>query len=174
MCSFTSGTATPGIAEILHELGYRAFCVSDPGLVTTTTDRFAVPRIAVKRHTPSAFLGNVLAGRTLTLAGLRSSWAVKRIGKRLIGTDTWRLVRSALTTVGRLAKASFHMTGVPIAATPARAAPMTSVRLRFALPAVDRGTARAAAATATLSPSTRATASCCGRRRSVDRSTPRP
>jgi peptidoglycan/xylan/chitin deacetylase (PgdA/CDA1 family) len=99
LASLPRGTATAGIAEVLRELGYRAFCVSDPGLVTAATDRFAVPRIAVKRHTTNAFLANVLAGRALTLAGLRSSWAVKRFGKRLIGTDTWRMVRSALTTV---------------------------------------------------------------------------
>ena len=48
--------------------------------------------------------------------------------------------------MGRLAKASFHMTGVPIAATPARAAPMSSDRLR--LPPDARGTAGIAAATA--------------------------
>ena len=47
----------------------------------------------------------------------------------------------ALTVVGRLAKASFHITGVPIAATPASAATTTIVRPRLpARLAEGRGT----------------------------------
>ena len=97
LASLPRGNTVAGIAAVLTELGYRAFCTSEPGMVCDTTDRFALPRIAVKRSTPPALLANVLLNSGFTLAGLRSSFAVKRMGKRLIGTGQWRAMRTALT-----------------------------------------------------------------------------
>jgi peptidoglycan/xylan/chitin deacetylase (PgdA/CDA1 family) len=105
LASLPRGSAPAAIGEILAELGYQAFCTSEPGLVSPTTDRFAVPRIAVKRSTSAALLQNVLSRSAITVAGLRSSFAVKQMGKRLIGVGQWRAVRSAFTQlVDRAAK----------------------------------------------------------------------
>jgi peptidoglycan/xylan/chitin deacetylase (PgdA/CDA1 family) len=97
LASWPRGNTVAGIGAVLAELGYDAFCTSEPGVVFATTDRFALPRIAVKRSTTPALLQNVLLNSSLTLAGLRSSFAMKRMGKRLIGTGQWRAVRTALT-----------------------------------------------------------------------------
>ncbi len=97
LASLPRGSAVAGIGAILAELGYEAFCTSEPGVISGATDRFAIPRIAVKRNTSPALLHNVLSRSAITLAGLRSSFAVKRMGKRLIGVGQWRAVRSALT-----------------------------------------------------------------------------
>jgi peptidoglycan/xylan/chitin deacetylase (PgdA/CDA1 family) len=96
LASLPRGSAAPGMGALLAALGYRAFCTSEPGLVTTRTDRFAVPRIAVKRGTTPALLAAILAGRRLTLARLRSSYVVKSVGKRMVGAERWRRVRGAV------------------------------------------------------------------------------
>jgi peptidoglycan/xylan/chitin deacetylase (PgdA/CDA1 family) len=97
LASLPRGSAAPGIGAVLAELGYEAFCTSEPGVVSDATDRFAMPRIAIKRSTSPALLQNVLLDSGFTLAGLRSSFAVKQMGKRLIGTGQWRAVRTAIT-----------------------------------------------------------------------------
>ena len=105
LASLPRGSAVAGIGTVLADLGYEAFCTSEPGIIDDSTDRFAIPRIAVKRSTSTTLLQNVLEGGALTLAGLRSSFAMKRMGKRLIGTGQWRAVRSAFTQlVDRVAK----------------------------------------------------------------------
>lgn len=96
--SLPRGSAAPGMGALIATLGYRAFCTSEPGLVSAATDRFALPRIAVKRRTSAAFLRNVLAGRPLTLATLRSSHAIKKLGKQLIGVERWRQVRITIAS----------------------------------------------------------------------------
>jgi peptidoglycan/xylan/chitin deacetylase (PgdA/CDA1 family) len=99
LASLPRGSTVAGIGTVLAELGYEAFCTSEPGVVDSGTDRFAIPRIAVKRGTSATLLQNILNGGGLTLAGLRSSFAMKRMGKRLIGTGQWRAVRSAFTQI---------------------------------------------------------------------------
>ena len=96
VASLPRGSAAPGTAAIVAELGYRAFCTSEPGLVSAQTDPFDAPRIAIKWRTSAAFLSHVLAGHRLTLATLRSSYAVKRLGKRLVGVERWRRMRGAV------------------------------------------------------------------------------
>ena len=96
--SLPHGSAGAQARAVIAELGYRAFCTSEPGLVSPRTDRLAVPRIAIKQRTPAAFLANIVAGRTLTLATLRSCHAVKKVGKQLVGVERWRRVRRALAT----------------------------------------------------------------------------
>jgi peptidoglycan/xylan/chitin deacetylase (PgdA/CDA1 family) len=96
VASLPRGSAAPGTGDIIAELGYRAFCTSEPGLVSRATDPFDAPRIAIKWRTSAAFVTHVLAGRRLTLATLRSSYAVKRLGKRLVGAERWRRVRGAM------------------------------------------------------------------------------
>jgi peptidoglycan/xylan/chitin deacetylase (PgdA/CDA1 family) len=96
VASLPRGSAAPGTAAIVAELGYRAFCTSEPGLVSSATDPFDAPRIAIKWRTSAPFLAHVLAGHRLTLATLRSSYAVKRLGKRLVGAERWRRVRGAV------------------------------------------------------------------------------
>jgi peptidoglycan/xylan/chitin deacetylase (PgdA/CDA1 family) len=96
LASLPYGSATPRLRAVIAELGYRAFCTSAPGLVDDRTDAFALPRIAIKQRTPARFLRDVVAGRTLTLATLRSSHAVKEIGKHVMGTERWRRVRRAM------------------------------------------------------------------------------
>jgi peptidoglycan/xylan/chitin deacetylase (PgdA/CDA1 family) len=96
IASLPRGSAAPGTAAIVEDLGYRAFCTSAPGLVDGATDPYDAPRIAIKWHTSAAFVAHVLAGRRLTLATLRSSYTVKRFAKRLIGAERWRRVRGAV------------------------------------------------------------------------------
>ena len=96
LASLPRGSAAPGTAAIVAELGYRVFCTSEPGLVSAPTDPFDAPRIAIKWRTSAPFLLHVLAGHRLTLATLRSSYAVKRLGKRLVGAERWRRVRGAV------------------------------------------------------------------------------
>jgi len=96
VASLPRGSNAPGTAAIIAELGYRAFCTSAPGLVGRGTDRFDAPRIAIKWRTSAAFVARVLAGDRLTLATLRSSYAVKRFAKSLIGAERWRRIRGAL------------------------------------------------------------------------------
>ena len=96
VASLPRGSAAPGTAAIVAELGYRAFCTSEPGLVSAATNPFDAPRIAIKWRTSAAFLSHVLAGHRLTLATLRSSYAVKRLAKRLVGVERWRRVRGAV------------------------------------------------------------------------------
>ena len=96
VASLPRGSAAPGTSAIVAELGYRAFCTSEPGLVFAETDPFDAPRIAIKWRTSAAFVTSVLTGHRLTLATLRSSYAMKRLGKRLIGAERWRRVRGTL------------------------------------------------------------------------------
>lgn len=96
VASLPRGSTAPGMAEIVAELGYEAFCTSEPGLVSATTNPFDAPRIAIKWRTSAPFLIHVLAGHRLTLATLRSSYAMKRLGKRLVGAERWRRVRGAV------------------------------------------------------------------------------
>jgi peptidoglycan/xylan/chitin deacetylase (PgdA/CDA1 family) len=96
VASLPRGSAAPGTAAIVAELGYRVFCTSEPGLISAQTDPFDAPRIAIKWRTSAPFLMHVLAGHRLTLATLRSSYAVKRLGKRLVGAERWRRVRGAV------------------------------------------------------------------------------
>ncbi len=96
IASLPRGSTEPSAAAIIAELGYRAFCTSEPGLISTTTNPFDAPRIAIKWRTPAAFVTRVLAGDRLTLARLRSSYAVKQLGKRIVGAERWRRVRGAM------------------------------------------------------------------------------
>ena len=96
LASLPYGKAVPGTGAVMAQLGYRAFCTSEPGLVDASSDPFELPRIAVKRRTSPAFLLHVLAGRPLTLATLRSCHAVKRVGQRLLGAERWRRARHAV------------------------------------------------------------------------------
>ena len=99
LASLPYGTAGTDMRAVIAEIGYHAFCTSEPGLVSPRTDRMAVPRIAIKQRTPAVFLANIVAGHTLTLATLRSCYAVKKVGKQLVGIERWRRVRRALATV---------------------------------------------------------------------------
>ncbi len=96
VASLPRGSAAAGTAAIVAELGYRAFCTSEPGLVSPATNRFDAPRIAIKWRTSAAFVTSVLTGHRLTLATLRSSYVMKRLGKRLVGAERWRRVRGTL------------------------------------------------------------------------------
>jgi len=96
VASLPRGSAEPRAAVILAELGYRAFCTSAPGLISAATNPFDAPRIAIKWKTSAAFVTRVLAGHRPTLARLRSSYALKEIGKRVVGIDRWRRVRGAM------------------------------------------------------------------------------
>ena len=96
VASLPRGSNAPGTDRIVAELGYRAFCTSEPGLVGRGTDPFDAPRIAIKWRTSAAFVVRVLAGHRLTLARLRSSYVVKRFAKGLIGVERWRRVRGAV------------------------------------------------------------------------------
>jgi len=98
LASLPYGTAGEDTCAVMTELGYRALCTSEPGLVSPHTDRLALPRIAIKQRTPAAFLANIVAGRALTLATLRSCHAVKKVGQQLVGIERWRRVRRALVT----------------------------------------------------------------------------
>jgi peptidoglycan/xylan/chitin deacetylase (PgdA/CDA1 family) len=98
LASLPYGTAGEDTRAVMAELGYRAVCTSEPGLVGRHTDHLALPRIAIKQRTPAAFLANVVAGRTLTLVTLRSCHAVKKVGRQLVGMERWRRVRRALAT----------------------------------------------------------------------------
>jgi len=94
--SLPRGSAAPGMGALIKELGYRAFCTSEPGLVSVRTDPYEVPRIAVKQRTTPTFLRQVCAGRRLTLATLQSFHAVKKVGKQLVGAERWRHIRGVL------------------------------------------------------------------------------
>ena len=96
LASLPYGSSTPRLRSIVAELGYTAFCTSVPGLVGGATDALALPRIAIKQRTPARFLQQVVAGRAITLAGLRSTHAIKEMGKQLMGTERWRRVRRAV------------------------------------------------------------------------------
>lgn len=100
VASLPRGGGEPRAATIVAELGYRAFCTSEPGLVSAATHRFDAPRIAMKWRTSAAFVTRVLAGHRLTLARLRSSYAVKEMGKRVVGAERWRRVRGAMVASG--------------------------------------------------------------------------
>jgi peptidoglycan/xylan/chitin deacetylase (PgdA/CDA1 family) len=102
LASLPRGSAAPGTGELIASLGYRAFCTSEPGLVTRSTDPFAIPRIAVKQRTRAGFISKVATGRPWTLARLRSSYAVKSMGKQMVGAERWRRVRGlVLSAAGR-------------------------------------------------------------------------
>ena len=97
------GSGFPGLGALISELGYRGFCTSQPGLVSSHSDPFALPRIAVKQRTSADFIHKVALGHALTLATLRSTHVVKELGKQLVGVERWRRVRVALATAaGRL------------------------------------------------------------------------
>ena len=103
VASLPRGSSEPRAAAVIQELGYRAFCTSEPGLVGATTNPFDAPRIAIKWRTSAAFVTRVLAGHRLTLATLRSSYVMKQVGKRVVGAERWRRVRGAM--VGAAARA---------------------------------------------------------------------
>lgn len=103
--SLPRGSASPGMGALIKELGYRAFCTSEPGLVSARTDPYEVPRIAVKQRTTPEFLRQVCAGRRLTLVTLQSFHAVKKLGKQLVGAERWRHIRGVLMDVAERARA---------------------------------------------------------------------
>jgi peptidoglycan/xylan/chitin deacetylase (PgdA/CDA1 family) len=103
--SLPHGSAAPGVGALIKELGYRAFCSSQPGLVSVRTDPYEVPRIAVKQRTTPAFLRQVCAGHRLTLATLQSFYAVKKLGKQLVGPERWRHLRGVLMGAAERARA---------------------------------------------------------------------
>lgn len=103
--SLPRGSAAPGMGALIKELGYRAFCTSEPGLVSARTNPFEVPRIAVKQRTTPAFLRQVCAGRRMTLATLQSFHAVKKLGKQLVGAERWRHIRGVLMDAAERARA---------------------------------------------------------------------
>ena len=84
------------MGALIKELGYRAFCISEPGLVSVRTNPYELPRIAVKQRTKPSFLQQVCAGRRLTLATLHSLHAVKKVGKQLVGVERLRHIRGVL------------------------------------------------------------------------------
>lgn len=103
--SLPRGSAAPGMGTLIKELGYRAFCTSEPGLVSVRTDPYEVPRIAVKQRTTPAFLRQICAGHRLTLATLQSFHAVKKVGKQLVGAERWRHIRGYLMGAAERARA---------------------------------------------------------------------
>ena len=103
--SLPRGSAAPGMGALIKELGYRAFCTSEPGLVSVRTDPYEVPRIAVKQRTTPAFMRQVCAGSRLTLATLQSFHAVKKLGKQLVGAERWRHIRGVLMDAAERARA---------------------------------------------------------------------
>ena len=103
--SLPRGSAAPGMGALIRELGYRAFCTSEPGLVSVRTNPYEVPRIAVKQRTTPAFLRQVCAGRRMTLATLQSFHAVKKLGKQLVGAERWRHIRGVLMDAAERARA---------------------------------------------------------------------
>ena len=103
--SLPRGSAAPGMGALIKELGYRAFCTSEPGLVSVLTDPYEVPRIAVKQRTTPAFLRQVCAGRRLTLATLQSFHAAKKLGQQLLGAERWRHIRGILMDAADRARA---------------------------------------------------------------------
>jgi peptidoglycan/xylan/chitin deacetylase (PgdA/CDA1 family) len=103
--SLPRGSAAPGMGALIKELGYRAFCTSEPGLVSVRTNPYEVPRIAVKQRTTPAFLRQVCAGRRVTLATLQSFHAVKKLGKQLVGAERWRHIRGVLMDAAERARA---------------------------------------------------------------------
>jgi peptidoglycan/xylan/chitin deacetylase (PgdA/CDA1 family) len=103
--SLPRGSAAPGMGALIKELGYHAFCTSEPGLVSVRTDPYEVPRIAVKQRTTPAFLRKVCAGSRLTMATLQSSHALKKAGKNIVGAERWRHIRGVLTGAVERARA---------------------------------------------------------------------
>ncbi len=103
--SLPRGSAAPGMGALIKELGYRAFCTSEPGLVSVRTDPYEVPRIAVKQRTTPGFLRQVCAGSRFTLATLQSVHAVKKVGKHLVGAERWRHIRGVLSGAAVRARA---------------------------------------------------------------------
>ena len=103
--SLPRGSAAPGMGALIKELGYRAFCTSEPGLVSVRTDPYEVPRIAVRQRTTPEFLRQICAGRRITLATLQSFHAVKKLGKQLVGAERWRHIRGVLMDAADRARA---------------------------------------------------------------------
>ena len=103
--SLPRGSAAPGMGALIKELGYRAFCTCEPGLVSVRTDPYEVPRIAVKQRTTPEFVRQICAGRRLTLATLQSVHAVKKLGKQLVGAERWRHIRGVLMDAAERARA---------------------------------------------------------------------
>ncbi|MCC6767261.1 MAG: polysaccharide deacetylase family protein [Deltaproteobacteria bacterium] len=103
--SLPRGSAAPGMGALIKELGYRAFCTSEPGLVSVRTDPYEVPRIAVKQRTTPEFLRQVCTGRRVALATLQSFHAVKKLGKQLVGAERWRHIRGVLMDAAARARA---------------------------------------------------------------------
>jgi peptidoglycan/xylan/chitin deacetylase (PgdA/CDA1 family) len=103
--SLPRGSAAPGMGMLIRDLGYRAFCTSEPGLVSVRTDPYEVPRIAIKQRTTPVFLQQVCAGRRLTMATLQSLHAVKKVGKQLVGAERWRNIRGFLMGAAERARA---------------------------------------------------------------------
>jgi len=103
--SLPRGSAAPGMGALIKELGYRAFCTSEPGLVSVRTDPYEVPRIAVKQRTTTTFLRQVCSGNRLTMAMLQSSHALKKVGKQMVGAERWRRVRGALALAAERVRA---------------------------------------------------------------------
>lgn len=96
LASLPRGSAAPGTGRLLAGLGYRAFCTSAPGLLTRATDPFAIPRIAVKQQTSAAFIADVVDGRARVLARLQGLYALKAVGKQVVGAERWRRLRGVL------------------------------------------------------------------------------
>lgn len=103
--SLPRGSAAPGMGALIKELGYRAFCTSEPGLVSVRTDPYEVPRIAVKQRTTPAFLTKVCAGSRLTMVTLQSSHVLKQAAKSVVGAERWRHIRGVLMGAAERARA---------------------------------------------------------------------
>jgi hypothetical protein len=100
--SLPRGSAAPGMGTLIKELGYHAFCTSEPGCVGPHDPyecRGSRSEERRPRHSSADMRGVVHARHTAVVS------VVKKLGKQLVGAERWRHIRGVLMDAAERARA---------------------------------------------------------------------
>jgi len=94
--SSPTGFFNPIMSALAHAAGYTALCCGRIGAVHDRTDRFALPRVPIKRGMAPADFERILRLDRGTLAALRAKQVARNTLKRLLGYDLYLQIRRRL------------------------------------------------------------------------------
>lgn len=97
--SCPGGRWTPGVARLAREAGLDSVTTSRTGAFTAASDRFRLPRVAVRRHLRLASFGQVCRGRELWLRRMKE--VALGAAKNALGNGIYERLRQTILKPGR-------------------------------------------------------------------------
>jgi peptidoglycan/xylan/chitin deacetylase (PgdA/CDA1 family) len=98
--SSPTGFFNPRMSVIAQEVGYRALCYSQIGLIADESQPFALNRVAVKYTMHQGEFEALLRFEGKTLRGLRRQQRVRDVARKTLGVNTYLRLRRILTAGG--------------------------------------------------------------------------